>query len=260
MFAIDKKAYNSKLKDIHPKYKLIFSMLCLSICIISNSFAVSVFIIALMLFITVKKGGVELAFYIRLMLLPLSFLIISIVTLLIQKYDTANELLFYFLISNKIFGISLANFLFSLNLFLKAIASISCLYFISLTIPMTELFYFLRKVKIPMLLIEIAELTYRFIFILTETANKILIAQTARLGYDTKNVSIKSLGLLISMLFQRSYVRLDKIYAAQLSRGYDGEINILDMDYIDKRKYYIYICLNSIFLIIIAVIEKVWIL
>ena len=50
---IDKLAYNSKLRNIAPISKLLFSMSVLVICIWANSFLVSVFTALTMLFLII---------------------------------------------------------------------------------------------------------------------------------------------------------------------------------------------------------------
>ena len=50
----------------------------------------------------------------------------------------------------------------------------SCLYFLALSTPMTDILNELRKLRIPALLLELMMLTYRFIFVLLEIASSIL--------------------------------------------------------------------------------------
>ncbi|MDQ7861259.1 energy-coupling factor transporter transmembrane component T [Peribacillus frigoritolerans] len=51
------------------------------------------------------------------------------------------------------------------NLITVVFCSISCLYFLTLTTPITVILSVLRKLKVPSLLVDLIELTYRFIFI-----------------------------------------------------------------------------------------------
>ena len=111
------------------------------------------------------------------------------------------------------------------------LSSISCLYFLTLTTPVQAILQVLRKLKVPQLLIEITEITYRFIFVFLETALKIYQAQNSRLGYRTFKLWLHSLGLLISSLFITVFQRAKELTIAMDSRGYAGEILYLDEHY-----------------------------
>ncbi len=57
-------------------------------------------------------------------------------------------------------------------------------------------------------------LIYRFIFVLMETADTMVIAQSSRLGYSSIISGYRSLGVLVSSVFIRSYQQADKIYTS----------------------------------------------
>ncbi|WP_240491804.1 CbiQ family ECF transporter T component, partial [Acinetobacter baumannii] len=50
-------------------------------------------------------------------------------------------------------------------LFMRSLASVSCLYFILLTVPFTELLAVLRRMKMPVLLTDLLLVMYRFVFV-----------------------------------------------------------------------------------------------
>ena len=88
---------------------------------------------------------------------------------------------------------------------IKCFGAVSCMYFLSLTTPMVDLFTLLRKSIIPNFIIEIAELIYRYIFVLFDVSHRIHTAQDARLGYCNLRVSYHSTAQLASNLFIRSF-------------------------------------------------------
>ena len=75
------------------------------------------------------------------------------------------------------------------------------------------------------------ELIYRFIFVLTETASRIRLAQESRLGYQGLRRSLSSLGTLASMVFLRAWRKADRVYTALESRGYSGSLVTLSGGY-----------------------------
>ena len=72
---IDKLAYNSKLRNIAPISKLLFSMSVLVICIWANSFFVSVFTALTMLFLIIFIGKTSYKNVFHLMTVPIVFII-----------------------------------------------------------------------------------------------------------------------------------------------------------------------------------------
>lgn len=74
---IDKLAYNSKLRNIAPISKLLFSMSVLVICIWANSFLVSVFTALTMLFLIIFIGKTSYKNVFHLMTVPIVFIIMG---------------------------------------------------------------------------------------------------------------------------------------------------------------------------------------
>lgn len=255
MISIDQIAYRSGLRKIDPLIKLITAIAALFTGLFANSYLVSGIIIVVMSWVIVKYGGARLKHLLMLMMVPISFLILSIVTIILQRADNPNNLLLYIKIQSWYYGFSIYNMDFVGRILCKAIAAISCMYFLALTTPMTELFSALKRLKIPKLMIELMELIYRFIFVLTDTANQIHTAQASRLGYNGLRSSYKSLGVLVSMVFVRAYKRSDRIYTALESRGYNGELNMMEMEYDRNTKYYLWSGIMIALLNTVALLE-----
>jgi len=89
---------------------------------------------------------------------------------------------------------------------------------------MTELFSVLRLIKIPKIVLEIAMLMYRYIFVFLSEAITMYHTQETRLGYSSVKKSIKSLGMLGSNLFIRTWMKGEQSYITMESRCYDGTI------------------------------------
>lgn len=252
MISIDKLAYISELKDVNPIEKFIFSVVTMLMCIVLNNIPASIFILCLMSAITVFKAKIPIKIYIKLMLLPLVFLIIGIATIAINVTQNNNDLIFGFNIFNMRLGCTYESILTAAKLFFKSLGSVSCLYFLTLTTPVFEVLSVLKKFKVPKLFVELMGLIYRFIFVLLDTANMIYISQNSRLGYSTPKAGFKSLGQLVTMLFISSYKRSQDIYIAMESRCYDGDINLLENKYKISYRNITLIILVEILLIFIS--------
>ncbi|MDK0539242.1 cobalt ECF transporter T component CbiQ [Clostridium perfringens] len=251
MINIDKYAYSSKLKNINPAEKMFFALITLCVCLWANNFIVSMLVISIMTFLITKVGRTKIGVFIKLMMVPIAFLIIGILTIVVS-YSLKQEA---FLVSFKLFngwiGVSKSGIIQGLNMFLKVMGSLSCLYFISLTTPMIDVISVLAKLKVPSFLIELISLVYRFIFIILETSEMMFISQNSRLGYRDIKTSYKSLGALASTLFIRSFKRANDLYTALEARGYNGELKVLE-EQVQKRNY-IYIITIIINLIFIGI-------
>jgi cobalt/nickel transport system permease protein len=224
---IDKLAYNSKLRKINPLAKLLFAALSLIICIAANSFAVSIFIALTMFFLIIFMGKTSHKSVFHLMTVPAVFVIMGAIAIAISIGSDSSGMLACIRISSLYFGIGREGLMLSIMTMFKCFGAVSCMYFLSLTTPMVDLFTLLRKSIIPNFIVEITELIYRYIFVLYDVSNRIHCAQDARLGYINLKTSYHSTATLASNLFIRSFTQAEKTYTAMQSRGYDGEINVI---------------------------------
>lgn len=225
---IDKYAYYSQLRFINPKQKVLFILLTLGICLFSNSLLLFIVITLFMGYLTVYKGKIPLYVFGKLMCIPLSFLVFSILAVIFQVTKQEELLIYSFSLGSIHIGVTAASLLSGKILFFKVLASISCLYTLCLSTPMTDIFMVLEHIKCPTFLIEIMSLIYRFIFILIDTAYTMQNAQASRLGYRSFRMSLKSLGLLFSTLLVRSLKINDNLYIALESRGYNKNLKVLN--------------------------------
>lgn len=258
MIGIDKYAYNSNIARVKTSDKMFFAIIPLIICLIANDKVISIVTLIFMAFGTIILGGFSFKKYFTFLLVPSGFLIIAVLTIIVNRFDnnTAGEL-FYFKLFGNTFGITEKSLNTGLTLYLKALATVSCLYFISLNTPMNSIINFLKKIRIPMIIIELMELIYRFIFIIWEQAGRIHTAQNSRLGYLGFKRSLKSLGQLLSMVFIKSMNRVERIDIALESRGFNGNFEFLIEEEVSSKKIKCLSVLLILILIVIIVIERV---
>lgn len=258
MISIDKLVYTSRLRNVNPFEKFIFSFATMLLCLLLNNIVCSIIIIIIMGAVTVFKGKISAKAYLELMLLPFVFLIIGILTIAINVIGDSKDALVCFTIFNLKFGCTKDSLLMASKIFFKALASVSCLYFLSLSTPVFEILTVLRKLKVPKLFVELMGLIYRFIFVLLDTANMIFISQNSRLGYSTVKGGYNSLGKLVTSLFISAYKRSQDIYTAMESRGYDGEINLLENSYRISYKNILMVIIVQIILILISFSKNIF--
>lgn len=239
MIGIDDYAYSSRLMREMPKSKLLFGIIPMLLCLLLNSIFVSIITAVIMGYMSIKYTQISARKYLKLLAIPFGFLIISTLTIIFARYDIGREVLFGVPFAGSVYGVSISSLTYGSNLVFRAIGAVSCMYFISLNTPMNDIIYSLNALKLPKLLISLMQLIYSYIFVLLEEAAKMKTAQASRLGYASFKSAVKSTGGLIAMLFLRTYMRCDTIYAALGSRGYENEMHMLPKVYSNKNKNYL---------------------
>lgn len=249
---IDKYAYMSALRPLDPTQKVLLTFLLLITCLCSSSIVMFCFVIGLMGWITIYKGHIVMSLYLKLMTIPLTFLLLSILTLLFEFSSDASVYLVSLPIGNFYVGITSSSLQTVCILFFKVFASVSCLYFLCLSTPMTDILRVFEKVKCPTFLIEMMSLIYRFIFVLIDTAFTMHTAQASRLGYKSFRLGIKSLGMLLSTILIRTLKINNNLYTALECRGYAGSLKVLNEDAYKRINYFYFVILEAILLGLIA--------
>lgn len=253
MILIDKLCYTSKLRYVNPFVKFIFAVFTLFLCVAVQSPVISCVILFIMAFLTICKGGITPSHYLHFMKLPFVFLLFSTIAITFHFSSAPNSLVaipfFNYYITS-----SLTNLLDALALILTALASVSCLYFLSLSTPITDILYVLKKFCCPELLIELMLLIYRFIFVLLDISSSLSIAQQSRLGNVDFKTSCKSMGTLLSTLFIRAFKKSSFLYDAMESRCYDGSIHVLQEAYPVNKLHILYLVLTEFCLIALYIL------
>lgn len=248
----DKLCYQSKLRYENAGVKFAFAMITMCINVMSRSIVVACIVLAATGILTMVKGGIPVLRYIRCMMIPLAFLVLSTIAIVLHIQQTPMDLFaiplgaWYLTGSRQALG-------YAASLIMTALSSVACLYFLAFTTPMPDILGVLRKLHCPKLLIELMLLMYRFIFLLLEVANAILTSQKCRLGNKNYKTSINSFGLLGSALMLLAINRSGKFYTAMETRCYEDTINILSEDNPPKPKAVAAVCLFDALLLLLAV-------
>lgn len=224
---IDKLAYWSRLRYKSPFLKAALSIGTLLLCVAASSFILSITILLIMGGLTVLSGKTPFPQYMRLMLLPITFIALSGVVLIINITDVPMGL-FSIGIFSKYISITAYSLLEGLRVTLVALGAISCLYFLTLTTPMLDILFVLQKLKCPKIIVELMMLTYRYIFVTLDMASAILTAQKCRLGNKDFMTELRSIGQMLAVLLVRSLNRSALVFDAMEARCYEGDIRVLN--------------------------------
>ena len=89
------------------------------------------------------------------------------------------------------------------------------------TTPLASILEAARWYRVPAMLVEVTQLLYRYLFVLSSHAQQLRIAFGSRGGQAGRESFQVSAGI-IAVLFSRTYERATLIHQAMLGRGFDG--------------------------------------
>ena len=219
-------AQKSKIRDVNSAVKLILGLGCILICVSSGGFLTPVVIALSISLVTIFIGGISLRLYLKLLLIPLGFAVLSVLVIIFVR-NSGDVVFIYDLSGLLTLTVTKGSVNEGILVFSRVFGGMCSLFFISLTTPATEIFTLAKRCKIPGFIIELAMLVYRYIFILIEEAEMIYSAQVMRLAYGRRKGSIESFGMMSGALFINSWESGERLIGAMDSRCYNGKFALL---------------------------------
>lgn len=227
-FPIDAYAYTNRLRWIHPGEKLLFAIATLVICVAAGTVIVAAMVTIACVGALVIWARIPASATWMFLRIPLGFSLVGAATLAMVIVPVGTAIDGPSVAAGPLqVGISDAGLAQATTVAAVSFGSVSATLFLALTTPMVEIVDQLRRWRVPTLFVDLMLLTYRFIFVLLESAGAMHTAQRTRHGYRTMRTSLRSAGILASMLFVRAAIRSSAVFAALCTRGYDGELRVV---------------------------------
>ena len=110
----------------------------------------------------------------------------------------------------------------------RSLGALAALLFLVMTTPLIDLIALLRRLKTPEVLLDIMVLCYRMLFVFSAAVHDTLTAQSARLGYATPRLALRSLGGLTANLTLQVWQRAHDLNIAAQARNNDGPLRFLE--------------------------------
>jgi len=110
-----------------------------------------------------------------------------------------------------------------LSVLIKASLSSLSLIALSSTTRFPNLLKGLEQLRMPRIMVMILSFGYRYMFVLIDEAMRMWRARESRNFGGRWMWRVKTIGNMVGMLFIRSYERGERVYAAMVSRGYEGQ-------------------------------------
>ena len=108
-----------------------------------------------------------------------------------------------------------------LLLFVRIMAAVTLATLLAFSTPMIEILETLRLCRIPGIMVDIADMMYRYVFIIQDTAHTMRCAQLSRMGDGGSWAHrVADAGRVACSVLIKSVDRSTRIYQAMLARGY----------------------------------------
>ncbi len=252
MIYIDKYAYFSGLKDVNPLVKILFGGLSLIACVCSTSILAFGIVFVAMFTMTVFKAKIPLSYYVKLLILPLGFLVFGVIGIVVNVtwLPLPIDCVWNMNIGDTNIFASKSGLLTAATLVCKSMAAVSCLYFIILTTPFRDIIHFLYLLKSPKVLVTLSVLIYQFIFLLMDIADIKLKSQLCRGGYRGFIGFPRTFAMLWGSVFIQAWLKSQWSFKSMLSRGYDGHLKLMPQPFRVSVKE---IAALSLFLLVVLI-------
>jgi len=109
----------------------------------------------------------------------------------------------------------------------KAWLSVLSLILLTATTPVPRLLDGLERLRLPRVMVMVLSFMYRYIFVLVDEVMRMRQARDSRSLGGSRLWQVKTVGRMAGTLFIRSYERGERVYAAMLARGFDGQSRTL---------------------------------
>jgi len=118
-----------------------------------------------------------------------------------------------------------------LGVLVKGLLSFATILVLVNTTPFERLLWAMRRLGMPGLLVSTIAAMYRYVFVLLDELERMRRARSARTFVPARGLSTAELrngATRIGMLMVRASDRAERVHAAMLARGFDGDFPMLD--------------------------------
>ena len=227
---IEQSAYANRWRRVAPTAKGLFTLAGFVAAFAARLPSAALVVAVLLAVVTVAGARVSVGRYLRVAAPALFFLAISCLSLAfsVSSNPAAPSFGTFDLTPGGLQPIAVVG--------ARSLGALAALLFLVLTTPLIDLIALLRRLKTPEILLEIMVLCYRMLFVFSEAVHDTLTAQSARLGYSTNRLALRSLGGLAANLTLQVWQRASDLHVAAQARNSDGPLRFLEPVFADSRR------------------------
>jgi len=226
---IEQCAYVNRWRPVSPAAKGLFALCGFVAAFAARQPVAGLVTTGLIFIVTLAGAGIRLVPYVRVALPALAFLAISCLSLAFSLNPGSDGQ-----------GLALqatpAGLYQVAEVGARSLGALAALLFLVMTTPLIDLIALLRRLKTPELLLELMVLCYRMLFVFSAAVHDTLTAQSARLGYATPRLALRSLGGLTANLTLQIWQRAHDLHVAAQARNNDGPLRFLEPRFTNVRR------------------------
>ena len=221
---IEPFAYTNRWRRVSPAAKGLFSL-----CGLVAAFAAAIpvtacGIAAVLCAVTILGAGIPPGRYLRVAAPALLFLAVSTLSLAVSLKIGGS-------VGDVSLHLAQTEYAKVAQVCGRSLGGLTALLFLALTTPLIDIIALLRRLKAPEVLLDIMVLCYRTLFVFSEAVHDTITAQSARLGYATARISMRSLGGLVANITVQVWQRSQALHLAAMARNNDGPLRFIEHNY-----------------------------
>jgi len=225
----EQSAYTTRWRSVSPVAKGFFSLCGMVAAFAAGSPRTALLIALILSAATIFGAGIPAVRYLRVAAPPLLFLAASGLSLLVSlDFGSPTSAASLHLAESEFPRIA--------QVCSRSLACLTALLFLALTTPLSDIISLLRRCRLPDTLLDLMTLCYRTLFVLSEVVHETITAQSARLGYSTFTISLRSLGGLVTNLIVQVWQRSLTLHLAAQARNNDGALRFLENSFADSPR------------------------
>ncbi|MFH1029222.1 MAG: cobalt ECF transporter T component CbiQ [Pseudomonadota bacterium] len=226
---IEQSAYTNRWRRVSPAAKGLFSLCGLVAAYAAATPASACGIAAALCAVTVLGAGIPPLRYLRVAAPALLFLTVSALSLAVSLKIGGSA-------SDVSLQLARTEYVRVAQVCGRSLGGLAALLFLALTTPLIDIISLLRRLRAPEVLLDIMVLCYRTLFVFSEAIHDTITAQSARLGYATVRLSMRSLGGLVANITVQVWQRSQALHLAAMARNNDGPLRFLEQTYLNSAR------------------------
>jgi cobalt/nickel transport system permease protein len=214
MISLVTHSQHNRISHWHPANKLIFASILITLAFCQLPLALLGLLMLQQLVFIRWATKINFKSVTRILLIPIGFQVMALLPMILEINHAGGLMPFSILPS----AIPTATRLIGRGT-LITLTIFSCV----LTMPLSEMVYVLKRLKLPETIIELIVLIYRNIQIFIQTAENIHQSQQLRMANGSLKAKYKATAMLLSRLLILSIYRADEQYNSLATRGMNDQ-------------------------------------
>ncbi|MBM6404210.1 cobalt ECF transporter T component CbiQ [Phycicoccus sp. CSK15P-2] len=224
--AIDDAAWGNRWRTRSTGEKALLALGLLLVAVTTREPGVSAAVLVVAVTCALAQARVPWRTYLRVVLAPATFVVLGAASIAVTVGSGTGDAVW----SAGPVAVTEATLARAAEVLGRSLAATSAMALLATTTPLVDLVAGMRRLRVPEAVVDVAEVMYRFVFLLLDTLATVREAQASRLGYGGGRAARRSLGMLASTVFVRAWTRAQRLEDGLAGRGGTGSLRTLAAD------------------------------